>query len=136
MTYLSRLNNVITVLYSVLILSGCASFPDVPVCVFEGSQGYCDTTLDANQSESFHLDDTSQFYTDSSGNKFTWDQLVRASYIVPPNTWSAIESFVQAYCHQNNGVGCNGVGQWFGGATSQALKSRIQTSQEAVLRNR
>jgi len=122
-------------LFTLLYMLGCASVPDKAICVREAAipgthpaRLYCDTTLDPDGHEAFYVDDVSQVYTDSSGKTYNMDQLIAQSYILPNDTWTALSTYIQEECHQNNGVGCNGVGEWFGGATASALGQRIQSN--------
>lgn len=135
----------------ILFFSACASFPDVPLAVIEPAlltgpiekqhptRLYFDTTLDSDGHEAFYVDDLpgpANKYTDSHGKVYNMTELLQMAYILPPDTYGAIQIFTQQYCHQNNGVGCNGVGQWFGSSSETELTSRVKVNRQSILNTR
>lgn len=119
----------LSLIFLAYALVGCATFPDKPACVpevqtpYHPERLYCDTTLDVDEHEKFYVDNVDQFYIDSQGKQWNMDELKRVSYIVPPETWSAIQGFVLKFCHQNSS-NCPGIGQWINGNKLNSIANK------------
>lgn len=72
--------------------------PDVPACVPEGSQAYCDNTISDHP---FHVDNSGQDYVDSKGKHYNYDQLKLISLILPVESWASVKAYILAQCKKN-----------------------------------
>lgn len=118
---------------SILFLVGCASVPDVPMCVNEFANAlhpdrlYCNYTL---SQKPFYVDDipgSGNVYTDNEGKTWTRAQLIMISLITPPETWGSLDGFIQKICHENPGR-CGNAGQWEN--INSDIGARIQTNKQ------
>lgn len=101
-----------------LILSGCASAPDVPVCVeINPARGYCVHTLSDKE---YYVDDTNLL----EGK--TWWQHRPTMVQVPVTSWEKIKSFVIKSCRQSKACQKQ-VGSWE--RRVDAIDSEVQEKQ-------
>lgn len=87
--------NSLKLLGSLLALSlsfGCASVPNVPLCVelVENEQGFCKNTIDANEI----IVDNNQ----SLLNGKTWLEVKTGSLLMPATSWAEIKSYILKQC--------------------------------------
>lgn len=121
---------------ALLLLVACASVPDKALCVPEfandvhGDRGYCNYTL---SNKPFYVDDSldpKTKYVDSKGRVWSWSELQMIAIIMPPETWGALDGFIEKVCHENPGR-CGDVGQWKG--KSDFVKKHLDQNQKHLL---
>ncbi len=84
-----------------LLLSGCASVPDVLICTeLNMNKGWCTRTI---SNEEFFVDDTHPYAFDGK-KKQTWWELRPYMVLVPIASWAEIKSYVIKTCKRSN---CN-----------------------------
>lgn len=108
-----RLTSFILLMISLsLIVSSCASVPDVPICKeITPDKGYCTFTL---KDESFYVDDERPYAFDPSkpDEKYTWWQMRPYMMQIPPHSWKEIKVYIIKQCKRSGD--CRGnVGEWF-----------------------
>ena len=86
-----------------LIVNGCTTVPDKPVCVELGpDRAFCTYTI---QDKDFYWDDTNKYE-----NKTYWEAKP-SMVLVPPSSWVAIKTFIIEECKKN--LDCSGnVDKW------------------------
>jgi hypothetical protein len=86
-----------------LLLNGCATPPDVVVCVeLKPSKGWCTKTISA---ESFYVDDATLY------NGKTWWDMRPDMILVPTESWVEMKTFVIKTC-KNSGKCDSKISSW------------------------
>lgn len=81
-------------LLSFILCSGCASVPDVPVCIdLDQERGYCINTI---SNKEFYVDQSHLFE-----NK-NWQEVKATSLITPSSSWTAIKKYILKQCKNSN----------------------------------
>lgn len=90
---------------SVFAVSGCASVPNVPLCVeiIPDVEGFCKNTVDAKETT---VDNQSQLL-----NGKTWTEVKTSSLLVPAESWAEIKSYILKQCKKNKDC-ADHIGDW------------------------
>lgn len=76
------------------LVSGCATAPNVPICVELGpSRGFCTWTIEDKDQ---YVDDAHKL------NGRSWWEMRPTMIQVPPESWAEIKKFIINTCKQNN----------------------------------
>lgn len=83
-------------------LSGCAiKPPNDPICFTDAPKhANCAYMVTGND---FQVDNSGNNFTDH-GRNWNYDQLIKNSLILPPDTWGDLKTFLLEYCQQNQNV--------------------------------
>jgi hypothetical protein len=103
-----RLLLIASALWSSLQLNGCATPPDVPICLeLSPTRGWCTNTLSDKE---FYIDDENpySFYPDQP--KMTWWELRPTLLLVPSSSYAALKAYIIKTCRQQK---CDSkIGAW------------------------
>lgn len=92
-------------LLSLALEVGCASAPDVPVCVeINPSKAYCINTISEKE---FVVDDNHKF------ENLTYWELRPLMLLVPASSWAKIKAYIIKSCRQSNQCD-ESIGNWSG----------------------
>lgn len=79
-----------------LLISSCASVPDVPVCKeITMSRAFCTNTISGKE---YFVDDDHPLKNEKTGELETWWDIRYKMIMVPPSSWAEIKSFVVKSC--------------------------------------
>lgn len=82
-----------------LLISACASVPDVPVCTeITMSRGFCANTISGKE---YFIDDEHPIKNPETGKMETWWDIRYKMILVPPSSWSEIKSSIVKSCKKS-----------------------------------
>lgn len=83
-----------------LLLSGCASIPDKPVCVeLSPVKGFCTNTV---SDKDFIIDETHPAVLEEGQKPQTWWEMRPFMVLVPVSSWKAFKEFIIKQCKRTN----------------------------------
>lgn len=88
-----------TTIVGIILLSGCSlKPPNKPIC-FTDAPSHANCAWMVNGAD-FQVDNVGHNFT-QDGRNWNYDQLMKNSLILPPDTYGAEKKFFLSYCHQH-----------------------------------
>lgn len=96
-----QLKNILVLLLLLRLLNGCASVPNVPICVeIHQAKGFCTETI---EDRDFYIDETHPHsFTGKKEDALTWWEMRHRMILIPAQSWAELKAYIIKQCKRTN----------------------------------